>query len=733
MRQDIPPPPPGFQIVGQGGSVPPPPPGFQVAAPVTQPRPQARPQRSSPQTPAMVAPVAPAASSGGLSREDSINALLDQGYDPDTAIRLADEQIALDGGQASPLAGQGVGDPFNPNPSAGYQIPEGVLDYEALTPEALGQLTRGTRILLPADAPGQARQIVTLARDMSAPQRDAIMGEQRQTIGGVQTYTPGIADTVAGFTSGASEQIPFLDEAQVAADALMSGQSFSEARDDYQLMQQGLNASNRGARNAGGIAGFLGGLALPGGGYIAQGANRLQQVGRAAQVGAGYGALYGAGNTEGDLGERLQSGAQGAAIGAATGGIAQRLLARDPNAVPTAARELSREGIRLTPGQMMGGMARRIENASTDFPIVGDAIRNAQSRGMEDFNRAMGNRVLRSIGQTLPRDQAVGRPLVQEVARRVSDEYNRVLDPIRLSADDTLIRQLTRATSNARLQLRDDAFGEFQSTLQNTVMRRLLAADEIDGRTFKEIDEELGLAARAAQSNIAGGPNARYLADAYEAVQSTLSDALRRRNPEWADSLDKVDEAYANMLRLQEAVGQAGTAAREGVASPANLNSAVRSLEGGRRNANYARGQALMQDLSDRAAAVLPSNVPNSGTPVRSLMLALGGGGGGLAGAAAVGAPVGALAPAAVIGGGAALTGAAAYSTLGQNLLNAFYRAGDPAGRLAVLGQARAAAAQNPALVPYYQQLLSAFQSESPNQAPPIAPAAPAQPIPIGP
>jgi len=43
------------------------------------------------------------------SREESINSLIDQGYDPDTAIRLADEQIAYEGGQVSSLAGYDSG------------------------------------------------------------------------------------------------------------------------------------------------------------------------------------------------------------------------------------------------------------------------------------------------------------------------------------------------------------------------------------------------------------------------------------------------------------------------------------------------------------------------------------------------------------------------------------------------------------------------------------------------
>lgn len=309
MQQNIPPPPPGFTIVGPGGSPPIPPPGFALVQPSPPPQAQ-RPERAQTAPPVMSAPPA----------------LEQDPFDPND-LRGA----VVPGGPADTPAKRGLTAPL----ASGYQLPEGVLDYEALTPADLGQLTRGTRVLLPPDQPGGSRQIVTLARDMNAPQRDAIMGEQRQTFGGVQTYTPGIADTVAAVTSGASEQVPGLDELQVAADALLSGQSFSQARDDYQLTQQALNESDRTARNAGGILGFLGTMALPG----AAGVNSVRGLGltgaaRSAALAGGaapVGFAYGFGGAEGSAADRFAPGVLSAALTAGGTGIIDAGIRAAPN------------------------------------------------------------------------------------------------------------------------------------------------------------------------------------------------------------------------------------------------------------------------------------------------------------------------------------------------------------------------------------------------------------------
>lgn len=586
---------------------------------------------------------------------------------------------------------------------------DGIFDFASMAPEEQMQLQRGDKVRLPNG------EVVTL-------RGQPFVSETREgdrQVGGLNLREPNAQDQVGAFASGMSEQIPFLDEAQVAADAALSGRSFSDARDEYQDMQTILNQTNRSDRNAGGIAGFAAGLAAPGGSYIAQGANRLQQVARAAQVAAPLGFVYAAGAGEGNAQERAARGVQGAAISAGTAGVAQRLLGANPSAVVSPARELSREGVRLTPGQMMGGVANTLEEIGTSIPVLREAVQGARRRGFEDFNRSAANRVLAPLGERVDRNVEAGRTLVAQVRDRVSQRYRDALDNVQIGPDATFRNDFATRLSGANLT--PDATRELNGLLNNTILPRFNQA--IDGQTFKALDEELGAAARSARN--AGGPNARYFAEVVEGIQDDLDALLARVNPKAAEGKQAADEAYANLVRLEEAAGSAEAARRGGVFTPSQLNSAVRRTETGSRNARYARGDALMQDLSDNAMQVLPNTVPDSGTPLRGLMT-----GGLLSGGGVALGVEPATAAAAVAGVG---TAAAAYSRPAQAIANAFYRATDPAGKLQALGQARAAAAQNPALVPLYQDLLAAWQGQSPSPAQPTAPRGQAQPIPIGP
>jgi heme oxygenase len=97
---------------------------------------------------------------------------------------------------------------------------------------------------------------------------------------------------------------------------------------------------------------------------------------------------------------------------------------------------------------------------------------------------------------------------------------------------------------------------------------------------------------------------------------------LLRQNPTEAPALQAINESYAKFLRLENAAARIG--AKEGVFSPAQMNSAVKQMSSGR---DFARGDALMQDLATQGQKVLGSTVPDSGTPFRlANALALGGG-----------------------------------------------------------------------------------------------------------
>jgi hypothetical protein len=100
------------------------------------------------------------------------------------------------------------------------------------------------------------------------------------------------------------------------------------------------------------------------------------------------------------------------------------------------------------------------------------------------------------------------------------------------------------------------------------------------------------------------------------------------------------------------------TGARGGVFTPLQFNQAVAMTSGGPRRSQYARGDALMQDLSDAAATVMPRTLPDSGSIERGL----------IAGALLGGPSFLGMAPGAVVGGAGA---AALYTSPMQRFLQA--------------------------------------------------------------
>lgn len=580
--------------------------------------------------------------------------------------------------------------------------------------ELLNNLEKGTWI---QTTDGQGNVSVNQLSGRPYINQNGPQGDQVVAGGNAYLHTPGIEDAARAFTSAAAEQVPLLDEAAVGASALLSGEDFSTVRDRYQAMQAVDNDTNRGMRDLGGIAGFGATMLAPGSGVISQG-NRVERLAKASGVGLAYGGLAGAGSGEGDLGERLSRGAQGAAVGAIAGGVTQRFLG-----VPKAAGEvspqrlLSREGVQLTPGQMAGGLPNQIEQLTQSVPIMGNFVGGARRRGFETLNVAVGNRALAPIGERVDEGVQAGRGLVRHVYDKIDNAYNSALDPVtnvRPTAD------LNKAVARARAgtALVPAARESVNSVLDNTIGMRFRG--QITGKAWKELDEEIGAAARAARDS--GDVSARYTAKALEDVQDALLEALRAANPAAAEAVQKADEAFANYIRLEVASASQEAASRGGVFTPAQLNASVRRSESGSRNARYSRSDALMQDLSDAAAQVLPQTVPDSGTALRGAFA----GGLGLAGATGVGA----IDPLwATLAAGATGVGAAAYTKVAQNLVNAIYRMTD-SEKLVAVGRLRDLAAQNPALVPFYQDALRSFQGESRNQSQPTAPQGTGQLVP---
>jgi len=317
----------------------------------------------------------------------------------------------------------------------------------------------------------------------------------------------------------------------------------------------------------------------------------------------------------------------GKATHAITGAVAGTIAPK----VSAAVQALNDLGVQMTPGQIVGGALRRIEDAATSIPLLGDLVKNAQRRSIISLNSGVINdRVLGPIGKTLPAGVA-GREAVDYADNAVSSAYHDLLPQLTLRGDQQLgngISDILQTTS----ELPPDRATQVQTIIKNTFGPKFGPDWSMSGQSFKEADAKVGQLAREYSSS--ADPEQRKMGGIFRDVQGEFRAALQRSNPEQAPQLNNINQAFANLVRVEGAASSAG--AKGGIATPAQLGQAVRRFDSTIRKKGYATGKALLQDISDPAQEVLPQSLPDSGTPYRTLLAyALGAGAGATAKVAA--------------------------------------------------------------------------------------------------
>lgn len=310
-------------------------------------------------------------------------------------------------------------------------------------------------------------------------------------------------------------------------------------------------------------------------------------------------------------------GAVPAAMGAAARVISP-LASTNPDV-----QELLSKGVRLTPGQMLGGRLQQTEDKLTSLPILGDVITSAKQKGFEDLNRAAINDSLADIRQTLPKTVPVGHDAVSYAYDRFNDAYDAVKQHLSLNANNmvTTISQAGGQAAQSNI-LPQKETEQLVNILKNQITK-LSPNQQVDGETIKGIDSMLAKFARGYTKS--QELDTQNLGHAIEDVRSALRADLAQANPRYAEQLQAIDSGYAKYLRVERAARAAG---KDGVFTPGQYDQAVKMMAGGARGSQASRGQALQQNLSSAGAKVLPSQYPNSGTPGRMFLNAgaLGGG-----------------------------------------------------------------------------------------------------------
>lgn len=311
----------------------------------------------------------------------------------------------------------------------------------------------------------------------------------------------------------------------------------------------------------------------------------------------------------------LTSAALGVGAGA-VGGAAANMIGRvvAPNIDPNV-RMLADRGVELTPGQIIGGATRKVEDAATSIPVVGTGIANAQRRSLESFNRAVGDEVLTPLGKTVPKNIPAGRDLLTYVDDTITQAYNSALGRVKpFVPDQQFVQDYATVLQNRTLMPDQTAF--YNKVLNNQIIPRLQQAGQIDGQLLQTIQSDLKRLSRGFSSSQVI-PD-QELGRAFSGLSGLLDDLVVRTNPAVAPDIKSANAAFARMIRMEGASGATGAA--EGVFTGPQFSAAVRRGDMSPRKQSFARGDALMQELSDAGKAVMPSTVPDSGTPLRSMV-----------------------------------------------------------------------------------------------------------------
>lgn len=394
--------------------------------------------------------------------------------------------------------------------------------------------------------------------------------------------------------------------------------------EDKALLEQG-----RGFQAEGGAPATMGAIgadvamSLAPGGLVTKAASKAPLLARTLAE-LGYGAGYGALTSP----EDRTGGAVGGAAGTALGMGANRLIggAIKP-LVSQEAQELAKQGIQPTIGQSIGGAVNTAEQKLKSLPLIGDVIRNARGRSVNEFNE-------KAIQTAVPGSKGFGDEALTSARETLGKQYDTVLNGLpNIQVDKpAIVQALRNAVDDPALALSNQSKKFVTDYVKNNLINR---TGQIDGQIAKKIESDM---AKAVARKATGDAEDRAIADAMRNVQQqwrqSLTQAAETANPGAGTALREADASWRAFIPVDRAGAYRGNqniASNEipGKFTPNSLrrsleasdqsqfNNATRAMSGG--NTPFDK----LNTLTRQGERVLGDSVPDSGTATR-LMWGLG-------------------------------------------------------------------------------------------------------------
>lgn len=361
-------------------------------------------------------------------------------------------------------------------------------------------------------------------------------------------------------------------------------------------------------------------------------------------------------------GEKMEQAGMGVAGGTLGGTLMAPFARVVAPRVPEDVQKLRELGVTPTIGQRLGGGASTMEQAMTSIPLAGSFVSGARKNTIEQFNRGIGERALGKVDPSLaaemPKDIKAGHELIDYVGRTLSKQYNDLLPNLTGNIDAPMQQELQSIIQMATSSFPQERLDQFNRILKTQLFDRFTPQGNASGETLKTVESQLGHQVRGYMRS--PDFDQQQLGSALREVQSSLRSMIERQNPNYAESLQPINKAWADFLRMENAAARGA----DGVFTPTQLRSASRSLDPSRKKSQFARGTALLQPEAEAAQRVLGTTLPSSGTSERAAAMGLLG----------VGAMTGIPAPALI--GGAGLMGT--YTAPGMKMADILMSGGAP-------------------------------------------------------
>lgn len=311
-----------------------------------------------------------------------------------------------------------------------------------------------------------------------------------------------------------------------------------------------------------------------------------------------------------------------AATGAVVGGVLPPAVAGvgrviSPNAsVNDRVRKLLDTGIRLTPGQALGGLAARTEDKARSFFGLGDAITAAQRRGEHDLNTAVINGGLELVGpmaQMPSRVLSPGHDSIAQLRATAQKAYDNLVPNLHADLNDTQFYSSIQLLRNHIAQMPQQEQDAINHIIDREVGHRMDPAGRLIGTNLQD-----AMTAVRDHATSFGRSSSKYERDAGEALKAfhgELRDLLERTNPQYANEFSKINTAYRILKTVDRAASS--VASPEGVFTPSQFHSAVKAGDFSKDKRAFSEGGAFLQDLSGPAKALMSSHYNDSGTAGR--------------------------------------------------------------------------------------------------------------------